>query len=67
MLITVDGLPVAQLGPPRAPSSPPSIEQLMVTGRLIGPRRAPESGPTVTVQLSTGEQINRLIREIRGR
>lgn len=67
VIVTIDGLPVAQIGPLRPPERPSPIDELISRGQLIGPTRAPRTAPAGTVGLSAGERIGRLVREVRGR
>lgn len=67
MVITVDGLPVAHLGPLRPPEPPSSIGELAARGELVLPSRSGTTASGVTITLSPGERMDRLIREVRGR
>ena len=44
VIVTVDGLPVAQLGPIE-PVGAPTIEDLVATGHVVAPRRAAPDAP----------------------
>jgi prevent-host-death family protein len=64
VVVTVDGRPVAQLGP-LEPAGAPSLEELAAAGLVDPPRRtrppAPEAGdPAVDVRL------DRVLDEVRG-
>lgn len=67
MVVTVDGLPVAQLGPLRPPEGPAEIQQLVARGELTPPLVVPTAEPSIRISLSQGQRIDRLVREIRGR
>lgn len=67
MVVTVDGMPVAHLGPLRPLDQPPRIEELAARGELLLARRPATPEPSASITLSQGERIDRIIREVRGR
>lgn len=66
IVITVDGHPVAQLGPLEPVTEPPTLEDLAARGLLVTARRADRPDPATTVPLWAGTHLDRLIDEIRG-
>ena len=68
VLVTIDGEPVAQLGPIEpADSEQITIEDLAVRGLLIPARRNDRPEPAVVMPLWAGTRIDQLVREVRGR
>lgn len=67
LVITVDGRPVAQLGPLEAPPGEQSFEDLAALGRLVLARRADRPPPEFALPLWAGTRIDQLVREVRGR
>jgi prevent-host-death family protein len=67
VVITVDGRPLAQLGPLEADEDTVTIDDLVARGLVIGARRddRPEPGPPLP--LWAGTRLDQLVREIRGR
>lgn len=66
VVITVDGRPVAQLGPLTATGAL-TLDDLIATGAVLAPRRLP--GPHVTaapVTVWPGLRLDRLLRDVRG-
>jgi prevent-host-death family protein len=64
VVVTVDGRPVAQLGP-LEPTGTPALEELAAAGLLEPPRR---SRPTVPAGLDTAVDVrlDRILDEVRG-
>ena len=67
IVITVDGRPVAQLGPLEPVGAPPSLEDLAARGLVIRARRDDRPPPATTVALWTGSRLDRVLAEVRGR
>lgn len=67
LVITVDGRPVAQLGPLEAPSGQQSLADLAALGRLVPARRTDRPEPEFALPLWAGTRIDQLVREVRGR
>lgn len=67
IVVTVDGRPVAQLGPLEPAPGQLSIEDLAARGQLVPARRDDRVGPSVTMPLWAGVRIDQLVREVRGR
>lgn len=65
IVITVDGHPVAQLGP-LEPLTAPTLDDLAAQGLLIAPRRSDRPEPVTTIPLWAGTHLDRLIDEVRG-
>ena len=66
IVITVDGRPVAQLGPLDPLQGEPTLEDLAARGLVTLPRRPDRPPPAVTVPVWAGVRLDRLVREIRG-
>ncbi len=64
VVVTVDGRPVAQLGP-LEPTGPPSLEELAAAGLLEPPRRSQPPAPD-GVDLAIDVRLDRLLDEVRG-
>jgi prevent-host-death family protein len=67
IIITVDGEPIAQLGPVEAPDHDVSIDDLVVRGLLVRARREDRPPPSMTMPTWTGTRLDQLVREVRGR
>lgn len=67
IVITVDGRPVAQLGPIEPIDAAPTLEDLAARGLVVLPRRPDRPRPQVLVPLWAGTRIDHLLREVRGR
>ncbi|MGD9792365.1 MAG: type II toxin-antitoxin system Phd/YefM family antitoxin [Acidimicrobiia bacterium] len=65
IVITVDGRPVAQLGPLEPTSPEVTLDDLVARGLLIAPRRPDRPEPTLAVQPWAGIRLDRTLREIR--
>ena len=66
IIITVDGRPVAQLGPLEPTDGEPTLADLISRGLLVAPRRPDRPAPSLTLPLWTGSRLDRIIGEIRG-
>jgi prevent-host-death family protein len=64
VVITVDGRPVAQLGP-LAPSGPPSLPELAASGLLEPPRRGRPEAPEA-LDAAVDVHLDRVLDEVRG-
>jgi prevent-host-death family protein len=67
IVITVDGRPVAQLGPIDPGDGALTLEDLATRGLLTLPRRTDRAAPDVGVEVWAGFRLDRLLRDIRGR
>ncbi len=67
IVITVDGQPVAQLGPldPGA-TADLTLDDLVARGLVVRPRRDDRPPPELTVDLWAGSRIDRAAAELRG-
>jgi prevent-host-death family protein len=64
VVITVDGRPVAQLGP-LEPAGAPSLAELAASGLLEPPRRD-RPGPPEAVDAAVDVRLDRVLDEVRG-
>jgi prevent-host-death family protein len=64
LVVTVDGRPVAQLGP-LEPAGAPSLEELAAAGLLEPPRRARPAAPG-GVDPAVDVRLDRILDEVRG-
>jgi prevent-host-death family protein len=67
IVVSVDGRPVAQLGPLGTDQDAPTLEDLAARGLLVLPRRPDRPDPAATVEPWAGARLDRLLQEIRGR
>ena len=67
IVITVDGQPIAQLGPLEPTSGEPTIDDLAARGLIIRARRDDRPPPALEVPLWAGTRLDRLLVEVRGR
>ncbi len=67
LIVTVDGVPVAQLGPLDPLDGNPTIEDLAGRGLIELARRPDRPAPTFSMPMWAGTRIDRLVREVRGR
>jgi prevent-host-death family protein len=67
IVITVDGRPVAQLGPLESAPGEQTLDDLAAQGHLVLARRDDRPGPAVAMPLWAGTRIDQLVREVRGR
>ena len=65
-MITVDGRPVAQLGPLEADAGGVTLDDLVARDLLVAPRSEDRSEPVLTVRLWAGVRSERVLREVRG-
>ena len=65
VVITIDGRPVAQLGPLQ-PAGAPSLEELAASGLLDPPRRADRPAPPDAVDAAVDVRLDRVLDEVRG-
>lgn len=65
--ITVDGRPIAQLGPLEPIDSEATIEDLSARGLLELARRDDRPAPEFSMPMWAGTRIDKLVREVRGR
>jgi prevent-host-death family protein len=67
IVITVDGRPVAQLGPIEAARDAFTLDDLAARGLVTLPRRHDRSAPDIVVAVWAGFRLDRLLRDVRGR
>ena len=65
LVVTVDGRPVAQLGP-LEPAGAPSLADLAASGLVDPPRRAQPSEPPQPVDTAIDVRLDRVLAEVRG-
>lgn len=67
IVITVDGRPVAQLGPLQPDGADDcTLDDLVARGAILAPRDDERPLPTLTVDLWAGSRIDRAAAELRG-
>ena len=67
VVITVDGRPVAELGPVGGAATESSLDALVAIGLLEAPRRTDRPGSPVPTPLPAGSTSERALMELRGR
>ncbi len=67
IVVTVDGRPVAQLGPLEPTDAQLTLEDLAARGQVVLARRDDRPGSEFSMPLWAGTRIDQLIREVRGR
>ena len=65
IVITVDGRPVAQLGPLEAAGASLTLDDLAARGLVVLPRRPDRPPPAITVPLWAGVRLDRVFRGVR--
>jgi antitoxin (DNA-binding transcriptional repressor) of toxin-antitoxin stability system len=65
VVITIDGRPVAQLGPIEAEATP-SLESLAASGLLEPPRATARRGPVEPIDAPVDVRLDRVVDEVRG-
>lgn len=65
VVVTVDGRPVAQLGP-LEPTGAPSLAELAASGLLEPPRRHDRPAPPEALDAAVDVRLDRLLDEVRG-
>ncbi len=65
VVITIDGRPVAQLGP-LEPAGAPSLEELAASGLVDPPRRADRPAPPDALDAAVDVRLDRVLDEVRG-
>lgn len=67
IIVTVDGRPVAQLGPLESGAEGLTIDDLAARGLIEPARRSDRPGPSMVMPVWAGARIDQMVREIRGR
>ena len=65
VIITIDGRPVAQLGPLEA-SGAPSLQELSASGLVNPPRRADRPPAPDAIDTAVDVRLDRVLDEVRG-
>jgi prevent-host-death family protein len=65
IVITVDGRPVAQLGPLEPTAGALTLDDLAARGLVSLPHRPDRPPPSVVVELWAGSRLDRLFRDLR--
>jgi len=65
IVITVDGRPVAQLGPIEAGAGTVTLDDLVARGLVVPPRRGDRDASLVSVEVWAGFRLDRLLRDLR--
>jgi len=67
IVVTVDGRPVAQLGPLETVDGRLTLEDLAARGQVVLARRHDRPDPDFVMPMWAGTRLDRLVREVRGR
>jgi prevent-host-death family protein len=67
LVVTVDGRPVAQLGPLESDELTVTIDDLVARGLLVAARRDDRPEPSMVMPVWAGTRLDQLVREVRGR
>lgn len=67
VVITVDGTPMAQLGPLEPLGRQPALEDLAARGSIVLAQRSDRPDPTFSMPMWAGTRMDLLVREVRGR
>jgi prevent-host-death family protein len=67
VVITIDGEPVAQLGPVEPTDNRLTIHDLAARGLIATARRPDRPRPEFAMPMWAGTRVDQLVREIRGR
>ena len=65
LLITVDGVPAAEIGPVSTQAGRQTIEELVAAGLLIPPRRTDHPPPPAPMVAPAGRSSEKILREHR--
>ncbi len=65
VVVTLDGRPVAQLGP-LEPGSEPTLDELAASGLVEPPRRADRPPPPHALDTAVDVRLDRVLDEVRG-
>jgi prevent-host-death family protein len=67
IVVTIDGVPAAQLGPLNDGTTSASIDDLVSAGRLRAPRAASSPRPAAPLAAPSGRPTTEILREHRDR
>lgn len=67
IVVTVDGRPVAQLGPLEPVDGQVTLDDLAARGQVVLARRHDRPETTFVMPMWAGTRLDHLVREIRGR
>ncbi len=67
LIITVDGIPTAQLGPIETPATGADLDQLIAAGLVSPPRRADRGAPPKPLALPVDISVDGVLDDLRGR
>jgi prevent-host-death family protein len=67
IIVTVNGRPLAQLGPIDSGPAAPTLAELVARGLLRGPASSERSPSPNRVELWAGMRLDRMLSEVRGR
>ena len=67
MIITVDGVPVAEIGPVSAVERPGSIDELIATGAVLAPGTRTPALPPAPLPAPSGLSTSDVLDELRSR
>jgi prevent-host-death family protein len=67
LIITVDGVPVAEIGPIRPARRASSLDELIATGAVAAPRRPTIRRPARPVPAPAGRSTSEVLAELRER
>ena len=65
VVVTIDGRPVAQLGPLAGDMNGVSWEDLVARGAVIAPRRRGDWVPSEPLLLTAGARVDRALNQVR--
>ena len=65
VVVTIDGRPVAQLGP-LEPAGEPSLTELAASGLVEPPRRSERPDPPDAIDAAVDVRLDRVLDEVRG-
>jgi prevent-host-death family protein len=67
IIVTVDGVPAAELGPIGAALEARTIDDLIVTGRLLGRQSAAPPRPAQPIPVAGGRTTGQILDDLRAR
>ena len=67
VVVTVDGRPIAQLGPLEADDDEVTLDDLVARGLVTAARRDDRPEPAMVMPTWAGTRLDQLVREVRGR